>query len=615
MTQGPVRIGAFGGYYGDRRDALGGFAAESVDYLIADYLAELTMLVLGKNQDRGKPGYAEGFVEELRGGLAWIAASGVRVVTNAGGLDPKACARAIRELCREQGVELKVAAVFGDNVKDSLTQDHAYRLLNLDTDEPFPVDVDQVITANAYLGAGGIVAALKHGAQIVVTGRVTDAALALGPAIAHFDWAPDNYDAFAGAIAVGHAIECGAQMTGGNYCFFDREADLGIPGMPIAEIFADGSSIVTKVGGTGGVVNVDTVTAQMVYEVTSAEYHNPDVVVDWSSIMLELVGPDRVRMFGVRGHAPTPFTKLSLSYHGGYRNSMTLGLTGPNISAKIEWIREQLSEHVGPPSDFDAFDISLIGGERPDPDSYGAATSWLVVSACDSDYARVGREQFSDRIVELGISSVPGLYFTGPPTNPRQIGIQWPCLIPKDEVEILVDTGEEELRVKWGPCAADTAKPASQSVSAAPRPVDDRDEASGSWRLLPLGSLLGARSGDKAGIANLGVWAQDDETYSWIVDWLTEDRLRSLMPEVRECAIVRYAYPNLRALNFVVYGFLERGVSATLRFDAQAKGLGEYLRARVAPVPLHLARRAYVADTLAAGRQPRAGVGAEGSAS
>ncbi|MBD3915071.1 DUF1446 domain-containing protein [Nocardioides hwasunensis] len=580
-----MRIGAFGGYYGDRRGALDSFVDEPVDVLIADYLAELTMLVLGKNQERGKPGYAEGFLEELRPSLPWIASSGVRVVTNAGGLDPSACAAAIRELCAELGIEVKVAAVCGDNVKAALTASDAHQLVNLDTGESFPVDVDQVITANAYFGAGGIVTALERGAQIVVTGRVTDAALALGPAIAHFGWATDDYDAFAGAIAAGHAIECGAQVTGGNYCFFDREGDLGMPGMPIAEVHADGSAVVTKIGGSGGVVNVDTVTAQMVYEVTSTEYHNPDVVVDWTSIRLEDEGPDRVRVSGVRGTAPTPFTKLSLSYHGGYRNSMTLGLTGPNVSAKVAWLRDQISGYVGSPEDFDAFDISLIGGERPDPESYGAATSWLVVSARDADYERVGREQFADRIVELGISSIPGLYFTGPPTKPRSVGIQWPCLIPKEDVEIVVDMGEEVVEVKWGPFSAEAAKPADQSATRAPQPLVDHPAES---TMVALGTVLGARSGDKAGIANLGVWAQDDAGFAWLSEWLTEDRLRSLMPELEECPIVRYDFANMQALNFVIYGFLERGVSATMRFDAQAKGLGEYLRARVAPVPIHI---------------------------
>ncbi|MBM9465698.1 acyclic terpene utilization AtuA family protein [Nakamurella leprariae] len=595
MTGTPLRIGAFGGYYGDRRGALSTFERESTDFLIADYLAELTMLVLGKNMARGKPGYATGFVEELQKNLQWIHANGVRVVTNAGGLDPVGCADAIRVLCANAGVEMKVAAVYGDNIKNELSRlaDSGERLVNLDTGEGLPVAIDQVITANAYLGAGGIVAALRGGAQIVVTGRVTDAALVLGPAMAHFEWSTDDYDALAGAVAVGHAIECGAQVTGGNYCFFDREGKLGVPGMPIAEISADGSSVITKVAETGGVVNRDTVTAQMVYEVTSSEYHNPDVVVDLTSVQLDDLGNDRVRMFGVRGLPPTPWTKLSLSYHGGYRNQMTLGLTGPNEGEKIAWITDQLRVQLGEVSEFDEFDISVIGGERFDPDSYGRATSWLVVAARDSNSERVGREQFSDRIVELGISSVPGLYFTSPPTGPRQVGIQWPCLISKESVDITVDLGDgEQVSVPWAAWTLDAAaQPARDTSSRVPSPARTKPEEPS--RPIQLGNLLGARSGDKAGIANLGVWAQDDETYRWLADWLTTERLAALLPEVGQHRVARHEFPNLRALNFVVYDFLGRGVSATLRFDAQAKGLGEYFRARVAHVPSVIADRSH----------------------
>lgn len=588
MSMSSVRIGAYGGYYGDRRGAMGDFRDEKVDFLIADYLAELTMLVLGKNMERGKVGYADGFVEELRASIGWIAQQGVTVVTNAGGLDPVSCAQAIRQVCREEGVDLPVAAVHGDNLKSHLLAEGRNRpLLHLDTGEPLPVDVDEIITANAYLGAGGVVAAIDRGARIVVTGRVTDAVLVLAPAMAHFGWAADDYDALAGGVAVGHAIECGAQATGGSYAFFDREGDLGLPGMPIAEVFEDGSSVVTKVSGTGGVVNTDTVLAQMVYEVTSGYYHNPDVVVDWNSIELHDLGDDRVKISGVRGLVPTSTTKLSLSYHGGYRNQMTLGMTGLNQQKKLRWITDQLHDYLGDESTFEAFDISVIGGDQPDPDSYGTATAWAIVAARDSNRERVGRAEFSDRIVELGISSIPGLYFTTPPSSPRQIGVQWPCLVPKADVPIRVDLEDEHFAVPWGP-SSDEPLPEHQATATEPVSSIDHEP----WRTMPLGELIGARSGDKAGVANLGVWAQTDEAWTWLRSWLTTECLESLLPEVKGLGIQRYEFPKMRAMNFVIQGFLDRGVSQTLRFDPQAKGLGEYLRAKVVPIPEALADQA-----------------------
>ncbi|WP_181779292.1 acyclic terpene utilization AtuA family protein [Pseudonocardia pini] len=604
-TTAGVRIGSFAAFYGDRRGALARFRDEQVDVLVGDYLAELTMLVLKKNMLRGKPGYATGFVDQLRPELTWIAEQGVKVVVNAGGLDPVGCAAEVERLCREQGLALRVAAVTGDDLTGSVSELRAagHTFTNIDTAADLEIDTDQVLTANAYLGAWPIVAALRAGADIVIAPRVTDAALVMAPPAWHFGWSESDYDRLAGALAAGHAIECGAQATGGNFCFFAEHGDLGIPGMPIAEIREDGSSVITKTSGSGGLVTVDTVTAQMLYEVSGPDYHNPDVIVDWRTVRIDPEGLDRVLVHGVEGRAPTGVTKLSLSYEGGYRNSMTVGLTGPDKAAKIAWIERQFAEYVGAPADFDELRVSVVGSLAADAPSYEAASAWMTIAARDTDRARVSRANFSDRIVELGVSSIPGCYFTTPPLPERLVGVQWPCLVPKSAIRPAMVLDGRAVEIPWGPVAEAEALPIHRAQVRSDEGGHDGREA---VELVPVmfGDILGARSGDKAGAANLGVWVREQTTYDWLRSWLTVSRLRELLPELAELEVVRHEFPLMRGMNFMVYGFLGQGVSACLRIDPQAKGLGEYLRAKQVAVP---------ADLLSVAPEPRAAVAVGGA--
>ncbi|WP_433503036.1 acyclic terpene utilization AtuA family protein [Pseudonocardia halophobica] len=587
-SAGPaLRVGSFAAFYGDRRGALARFREEAVDVLVGDYLAELTMLVLKKNVLRGKPGYATGFVDQLGPELGWIAERGIKVVVNAGGLDPVGCAADVEELCREQGLSLRVAAVTGDDVTGALAalREAGETFANIDTGRSLGIGTDQVLTANAYLGCLPLVAALRAGADIVIAPRVTDAALVMAPPAWRFGWSETDYDRLAGALAAGHAIECGAQATGGNFCFFAEHEDLGIPGMPIAEIRADGSSVITKTAGSGGLVTVDTVTAQMLYEVSGPDYHNPDVVVDWRTVRLEQQAADRVLLHGVEGRAPTTATKLSLSYEGGYRNSMTVGLTGPDKPAKIAWIERQFREYVADPAAFDELRFSVVGSLAADTTSYEAASAWLTIAARDADRARVSRANFSDRVVELGVSSIPGCYFTTPPAAERLVGVQWPCLVPKSAVRAAVVLDGRTEEVPWGPVVPAEPLPIRHEPADRHRtPVED----GGALVPIALGEVLGARSGDKAGAANLGVWVRDPAAYGALRDWLTVDRLCALLPELAELEVVRHEFPLLHGLNFMVFGFLGQGVSACLRIDPQAKGLGEYLRAKQVRVPAEL---------------------------
>jgi hypothetical protein len=576
----PIRIGNCSGFYGDRfaamREMLEG---GDLDVLTGDYLAELTMLILFrsrlKDPDRG---YATTFVRQLDDclGLAWE--KGVRIVANAGGLAPAACAAAVREVATRLGLRVNVAHVEGDDLMPRLPELRAAGVdfANLDTGTALAGDP---LTANAYLGGWGIAAALDSGAQVVVTGRVTDAALVIGPAAWWHGWSRTDWDALAGALVAGHVLECGAQATGGNYAFFDEIPGLEHLGFPLAEIAEDGTSVVTKHPGSGGAVTVGTVTAQLLYEIGPPLYLNPDVAADFTTIALSDVGPDRVSISGVRGTPPPPTTKVCLNLVGGYRNSMTFLLTGLDADAKADLVRRQL----GPVLDgVREVAWSLARTDADDPATNEQAVATLRVTVKDADDKRIGRA-FSSAAVEIALASYPGCTLTSPPGNATPYGVYWPALMPNELVAhtvVLEDGSHIDVEA-----AAETQPPGWFNGSSMPRST--HLGAKGTLR-APLGLLVGARSGDKGGNANVGVWARDDDAFGWLSAGLTVERFKELLPETAPYDVDRFDLPNLRALNFVVHGLLGEGVAAGTRQDPQAKGLGEWLRARHVTIPAHL---------------------------
>jgi hypothetical protein len=584
----PLRIGQFTGWHGDRRDGMAELISSGVHVLTGDYLAELTMLVLEKNRQRGGLGYVEAFADLVGVHLDKIAEQGLKVVTNAGGLDSLGLAEAIRGLCAARGIDLAVAAIVGDDMRDVLRSQPPFDLINLDTGEALDLAQHRVLTANAYLGAWPIVEALRAGADIVICPRTTDASLVVGAAAWHFGWSAVDHHILAGAVVAGHIIECGAQATGGNYAFFNELGDTSLPGMPIAEVESDGSCVITKSDGSGGLVSIDTVLAQLYYEVGGHHYQNPDVVTDLSTIQLEEVGPNRVRVSGTRGLAPTSTAKLSLTFEGGYRNSMTIGLTGGNLDLKTAWVRRQVHEQIGPADSFAECRWSTIGPANPHG-TFEEATAWLVVTVKDRDRAKVSRLNFSARIVEIATSNVPGFYMTTPPQAERLFGIQWPTLIEKHLVTAQVVTGAgEPVDVPWPERTSDAA--ADEQVKPGEGPMRPSQRVEGPTRRTTLGTIIGTRSGDKAGSANLGAWARNDETFHWLAHFLTVERLRELMPELEGLRTERFVFTNLRGMNFVIYQYLGDGVSACTRIDPQGKGLGEYLGSRLVDIPLAILR-------------------------
>ena len=571
-----LRVANCSGFYGDRLSAAREMVEGGpIDVLTGDWLAELTMLILAGNRRKGRPGYAPTFLRQLEDVLGPCLDRGIRIVTNAGGLDPAGCAAAVRDLAARLGLSPKVAHVTGDDVTG-----RDLDLVNADTGERLAADP---LTANAYLGGRPIAAALSAGADVVVTGRVTDAALVTGPGIWRYGWGPGDLDALAGSVVAGHVIECGCQATGGNYAFFQDVPDLAHCGFPIAELHADGSSVITKHPGTGGLVSVGTVTAQLLYEIAGPRYPGPDVVARFDTITLAPDGPDRVRISGVRGEPPPATLKVAVNYVGGYRNTMTLVVTGLDVAAKARLAEEAVWARV-PRESFDQVDVTL------------SDSGLLRITVMDADQGRAGRA-FSSAVVETGLASYPGFYGLTPPGDASPYGIYWPVLIPAGDVHPRVFLDGTELRLP-PPEGADAPRPPVDRADASGPPqgggntplAADAGEplfapAPGDTVRVPLGRVAGARSGDKGGNANLGVWTRTAEQYAWLAAHLTTGRLKELLPDLAPHRIDRYELPNLNALNFVVHGLLGRGVAASPRMDPQAKALGEELRARPVNLP------------------------------
>jgi hypothetical protein len=580
-----IRVGNCSGYYGDRLSAMREMLEGGpLDYLTGDYLAELTMLILGRDRMKDESlGYAKTFVRQMTDCMALAQERGVRIVANAGGLNPASLAGTLRAIAAEQGLDVAVAHVEGDDLSGR-------------TDE---LGLGGALTANAYLGAFGIAAALTGGADIVVTGRVTDASVVVGPAIAHFGWARDDLDRLAGAVVAGHVIECGTQATGGNFSGF-ADVDMSTPlGFPIAEISADGAVVVTKHEGTGGAVTVDTVTAQLVYEIQSPVYLGPDVSTRLDSVSLRQVGADRVAVSRVVGEPPPSTTKVCLNELGGFRNSVELLLTGLDVPEKAALVRQQLESALDAGERPETVEWQLDRTDSTDPETQARATSLLRLHVRSARPEPVGRA-FSDAAIQLALASYPGFSVTRPPAAATPYGVYRAGYVPQSEVPHVVvhaDGRREDVPPPVEPVetAVEPVPPPVEPVETISVPLTGSGGAGVETTRAPLGRLVHARSGDKGGDANIGVWIPTghpdrDAAYAWLAGFLDVAAVRELLPEAARLDIEVHRLPRLRAVNVVVHGLLGEGVASSTRLDPQAKGVGEWLRARVVDVPAALLR-------------------------
>lgn len=569
-----VRIANCSGFFGDRLSAAKEMVeGGDIDVLTGDWLAELTMFILHKQRSRNAElGYARTFLLQMEQVLATCIERGIKVVTNAGGLNPAGCADKVREIASRLGVAATVAHIEGDDLMDRVDGLRT-QMSHLDTCAALVADP---VTANAYLGGWGIATALQKGADVVVCPRVTDAALVVGPSAWWHGWATDDWDRLAGAVVAGHIIECGTQATGGNYTWFDEIPDRGVPlGFPIAEVAADGSSVITKHAGTGGIVSVGTVTAQLLYEIGTAEYANPDVITRFDTIALTQVGPDRVQVGPVRGLAAPTTAKVCLNLDGGFRNRMTFALTGLHQREKAEWLKTALFARLGGTEKFDDVDVRFVEAPANAP-TQEQASGRLHITVKSRDERLVGRP-FSSAAIEMALANYPGFFVTSAPGDAESFGVYWPALIDAAEViEVVVMPDGTRVPVA-APPRAHVVTPATQTGGTA---TSTEATPAGPVAGEALGDHFAARSGDKGGDANVGIWARDEAGYAWLRDNLTAATIQRLLPEASALEVRRVELPNLQALNFVIVGLLGEGVASSTAFDPQAKGLGEYLLSR-----------------------------------
>jgi len=580
----PIRIANCSGFFGDRLSAAHEMVEGGpIDVLTGDWLAELTMLILARTRmKRPNGGYARTFVTQMEQVMGTCLERGIKVVSNAGGLDPDGCADAVAEVAEKLGLHPKIAYVRGDDLLPRMGElIAADQLTHFETGEPIK-DASAFLTANAYLGCWGIVSALEQGADIVITGRTTDAAVVCGPAAWHHGWQRGDWNALAGAVAAGHVIECGTQATGGNYSFFTEVPGMERVGFPWAEIADDGSSVIGKHAGTGGEVSVGTVTSQLLYEIGGPRYLGPDVTTRFDTIRLEPVEADRVRMHGIQGEPPPSSLKVCINRPEGFRQDLNVCLTGLDIEAKAKLVEDAFwAACPHRPGDFASVTTRLVRTDKEDPATNEEATAFLKITLMDPDEQKVGRP-VSNAMIELALASIPGFTSVGGgPGGGRPFGVYEPACVPAASVpqEVVMRGGET-----WAVSSVIPDAPAS--VTPAPAPTAPAPD--GPTRRAPLGVVVGARSGDKGGNANLGVFARSDAAWAWLDAFLTTGKLRELLPETAELAIDRHPLPAIRSLNFVVHGLLGEGVAASTRQDGQAKSLGEWLRARVVEIPVAL---------------------------
>ena len=585
-SEDKILIGNCSGFYGDRLSAAKDMVEGGpIDVLTGDYLAELTMTILyNQRMQRGEDhGYVGTFLKQFKDVASACQERGIKIVTNAGGLNPVSMAAKVEEIVEELGLNLKVAYIDGDDLIPRLDElnGEGELLKNMEKDIPLAGYEKKPVTANAYFGAWGIKEALDKGADVVVCPRVTDAAVVIGPAAWKYNWSRDNYDALAGALAAGHIIECGAQATGGNYSFFQEVPSFSKMGYPIAEIFEDGSFTITKHPGTGGLVSVGTVTAQLLYEIGSPAYMNPDVISHFDTLKINQEAENRVHVSGCRGSSAPKTHKVCINLAGGFRNGTEILLTGLDIEEKAKLVTDSIFENVGGKEQFDKVDIQLHRTDKENPESNEQAQASLRISVMSQNPDLVGR-LFSAKIVELGLANLPGWTGRGGSVPSGHYIEYWPALVDSKYITEKVHFEGDTVDV------VPTSQMDLEEIYYQKEPYENKLPEIKNTKKINFGRLFGTRSGDKGGCANLGVWAKTPESYAFLYDFLTVDRLKELLPDVSQYEVERHELPNILSLNFYIHDILQDGVSSSTRLDGQAKSLGEYIRAKEIDAPDYL---------------------------
>ncbi|GJC91291.1 DUF1446 domain-containing protein [Colletotrichum higginsianum] len=599
----PIRIGNCSGAINDGIDQIYRLAKYgNVDAITADYLAEFNMAWKAiELQTRPELGYEPGFLDQL----AWhdgdaarlVAGKRIRVVHDGGALNPRGLAEKTDAYFRSLGIRhVKVAWVSGDDVTEQVRRGAFGRVMHLDqpgVEFDAPSMSGDLLAANAYTGMAGIVRALEAGADVVVCGRCTDASPVVGLAAWWHGWEGTEHDALAASLMAGHLIECGPYVTGGNYCGQREVPNLRRAGFPIAEVGAGGDVVITKPQGSNGLVSVDTCKAQLLYEIQGRYYLNPDVVADIGGVTLTQLGRDRVRLAGVKGLPPPPTAKLAICLLGGYQAEISAYAVGLDTDFKFEVLKSQVLGQINR-SDFTAFSIEKYGSSPTDPRSQRECTTQFRMFA--QSRKEEAFEQFRRAIFYNGLQGYCGLHLgmDWRTMAPRPYVRYFPALIPQSKLPPLAVSfvhGEHDLVVGPG------EQPKSHIV--VPRQPDYEPSTSvsdvPSSRIVkrPLGDLVFARSGDKGGNANVGLWVRHASAWPWLQAFLTKQRLIQLLGDDwrdDQHAVERCEFPGLWAVHFVVRGILQEGVSSSSVLDGFAKSLGEFLRARLVGLPVDLVK-------------------------
>ena len=598
-----VRIGGASGFWGD--SSVGApqlVGSGQIDYLVFDYLAELTMSILaGARLKKPELGYATDFVTvAMKAVLKDVVTQGIRVVSNAGGVNPQGCADALAALAAEQGIELEIAVVSGDDVSALLPQLRQSQppVRELQSGAALP---ERVLTANAYLGARPIQAALDAGAQVVITGRCVDSAVTLGVLMHEFKWQPGDFDRLAAGSLAGHIIECGCQATGGLHTDWDTVPDWPNIGYPIVECSADGSFVVTKPAGTGGKLTPAVVGEQMLYEIGDpAAYLLPDVTADFTQVHIAQAGEHRVRVHGARGRAPTASYKVSATYVDGFKTAAQLTLVGFDAAAKARRTGEAIlartqalfAQHgFGP---YSGTQLEVLGAEScygPHANAQALQTREAVLRLAVTHPRKEALALFAREVAPAGTSWAPGTTGAGGGRASVSPSIrQYAFLLDKSQVQAGVHIGGERIALPRydAPVANHAAAPVAQPDKAwatAPAPqASDTVE-------VPLVRLAWARSGDKGDTSNIGVIARHPALLPLLREQLTEARVADWLAHLVKGRVTRFEVPGIGAFNFVCEQALGGGGMASLRNDPLGKGMGQILLAvpvRVSPAMLSL---------------------------
>ena len=584
-----VVIANCGGFWGDdptapRRQVEGG----PIDYLVMDYLAEVTMAILQKQRKRNPDaGYPADVIAHLRDVLPSCVKRGIRIITNAGGVNPHGCRTAVEALARDLGIaeEVKVAIVLGDDLSARLDDLLAAgeSLVNMDTGQALTDVRQRVLSANAYIGAAGIVEALKRGANVVITGRVADASVTLAPMIFEFGWSATDWDRLAAGIVAGHIIECGTQCTGGNFTDWPLVRTYKRIGFPLVEAREDGSFVVTKHPNTGGLVSVHTVAEQMVYEIGPSNYVTPDVVARFDSVRLEQDGADRVRVSGVCGEPAPEKLKVSISYQAGWRAFGRLLVSGPEALAKSNTLAEAFWDAAGGKSLYEQALHQFIGWNASHAPLAACEPGEVLVQFAvrDQDERKIN-SRFAPQVVPRALGTIPGVTYVSDLGRPRasEVIAFWPALVSRQFVKERVVIGDEDIAV--GQLRGLTPV----QVRGLSDPISTMSYGEpGATRRVQLVRLCLARSGDKGDTANIGVIARSEAIYAWVLEHLTPAFVKRYFDDVCQGEVERFELPNLLAVNFLLHRSLGGGGTLSLLADAQGKTYAQYLLAAEVEVP------------------------------